>query len=543
MTSRAWHRQLRFALVALMVCGAAVMAVLTGCGQNSSVPGLVNRTLTLLVTAYSGTASPTVSLRPLVVQSSPPRIVLEYGGGDDKRRVVLERLSLDNLDDKGILHFAVLINEAMRRVGTQTFTIAIENDFGTILRGIYTHAGNVDAEINPRVEVLLNALSTAKALVFDESVTRGQTFDYPTFEQLVVTGGGELYGLDLKTLVNLVTSTLLGDMRSGRLSADSQYDVKTQMQVRVFTPIRTASETGTASATSTIASTTDYVGQSTTTFGTPTSSTGGGGSSAVAVTSLGIMGRIVNASAVGIGGAQVWLEAAPQVVTTTAADGSFVLNGLPAGMYRVVARAVVGATTMTNRSAVVPAGAVTQLPDLQLLPASPTVAIRVNDSTQAPIVNARISWWGESVNTDASGACNLPPMPIGATGEIQCTATGFTPCTLSWLASATYRQDLSITLSRTSELNAGPSVQLSHDTTLAPTRRIIRLFAQGADADGTPLTYRWLGATAGTLASGTGPSDVTWTAPAGAFTSTFVAVEVTDPAGWRASSDILITDY
>ena len=138
-----------------------------------------------------------------------------------------------------------------------------------------------------------------------------------------------------------------------------------------------------------------------------------------------VTGSVVNGSGTGLSGASV---TAGGLTTTTAADGSYVLNSLPAGSTTIKASLTgfqSGSATVT-----VVAGATTAAPAITLVSGSGSIAGSVKSSTGAAIAGASVGFGGGTTTTDANGNYTLNGVPVG-TVQLVASASGFQSVTQS----------------------------------------------------------------------------------------------------------------
>jgi len=138
-----------------------------------------------------------------------------------------------------------------------------------------------------------------------------------------------------------------------------------------------------------------------------------------------VTGSVVNGSGTGLSGA---LVTAGGLTTTTAADGSYALNNLPAGSTTINASLTgfqSGSATVT-----VVAAATTAAPAITLVSGSGSIAGSVKSSTGAAIAGASVGFGGGTATTDANGNYTLTGVPVG-TVQLVASASGFQSVTQS----------------------------------------------------------------------------------------------------------------
>ena len=138
-----------------------------------------------------------------------------------------------------------------------------------------------------------------------------------------------------------------------------------------------------------------------------------------------VTGSVANGSGTGLSGASV---AAGGLTTTTAADGSYALNNLPAGSTTINASLTgfqSGSATVT-----VVAAATTAAPAITLVSGSGSITGNVKSSTGAAIAGASVGFGGGTATTDANGNYTLNGVPVG-TVQLVASASGFQSVTQS----------------------------------------------------------------------------------------------------------------
>jgi hypothetical protein len=138
-----------------------------------------------------------------------------------------------------------------------------------------------------------------------------------------------------------------------------------------------------------------------------------------------ITGSVVNGSGTGLSGASV---AAGGLTTTTAADGSYALNNLPAGSTTIKASLTgfqSGSATVT-----VVAATTTAAPAITLVSGSGSITGSVKTTAGAAIAGASVGFGGGTATTDANGNYTLNGVPVG-TVQLVASASGFKSVTQS----------------------------------------------------------------------------------------------------------------
>jgi hypothetical protein len=138
-----------------------------------------------------------------------------------------------------------------------------------------------------------------------------------------------------------------------------------------------------------------------------------------------VTGSVVNGSGQGLSGATV---AAAGLTTSTAADGSYALNNLPAGQTTINASLTgfqSGSTTLT-----VVAATTTAAPAITLVSGSGSITGSVKTTAGAAIAGASVGYGGGTAITDANGNYTLTGVPVG-TVQLVASASGFQSVTQS----------------------------------------------------------------------------------------------------------------
>jgi hypothetical protein len=138
-----------------------------------------------------------------------------------------------------------------------------------------------------------------------------------------------------------------------------------------------------------------------------------------------VTGSVVNGGGTGLSGATV---TAAGLTTSTAADGSYALNDLPAGQTTIQASLTgfqSGSTTVT-----VVAAATTAAPAITLASGSGSITGNVKSTSGAAIAGASVGFGGGTATTDANGNYTLTGVPVG-TVQLVASASGFQSVTQS----------------------------------------------------------------------------------------------------------------
>lgn len=138
-----------------------------------------------------------------------------------------------------------------------------------------------------------------------------------------------------------------------------------------------------------------------------------------------VTGQVVDSNGAELSGASV---SASGLNTTTAADGSYALNNLPAGQTTITASLTGFKSGSTTVSVV--AGTATAAPAITLVSSSGTITGAVQNSSGAAIAGASVGYGGGTATTDASGSYTLTGVPAG-TVQLVASASGFQSVTQS----------------------------------------------------------------------------------------------------------------
>ena len=138
-----------------------------------------------------------------------------------------------------------------------------------------------------------------------------------------------------------------------------------------------------------------------------------------------VAGSVVDSNGAALSGATV---TAAGLTTSTAADGSYALNNLPAGQTTIQASLTgfqSGSTTVT-----VVAATTTAAPAITLVSGSGSVTGNVKSTSGAAIAGASVGFGGGTATTDANGNYTLTGVPVG-TIQLVASASGFQSMTQS----------------------------------------------------------------------------------------------------------------
>ncbi|NLI77836.1 MAG: hypothetical protein GX442_15540 [Candidatus Riflebacteria bacterium] len=230
----------------------------------------------------------------------------------------------------------------------------------------------------------------------------------------------------------------------------------------------------------------------------------------------------------GLASAEVWLENyRTQYRAFTTSSGSFDITPAPFGSHRVVASFTNPTTGKVYKWRSSPVTISQSSPtngtgNIGVQLATGTVSGVLLDKSGAPVANATISIWGETITTTSTGSFSLPyPMPPVSEG-LTVTATGFQTTTIpvNFAAPPTFIQT---TLAPTGDTNRAPMLELKASQYSGVSNSgYVNLTASATDPDANTLTITWM-KDYGTISTSTTDAYATWQAPpSGAGTATIV---------------------
>ncbi|NCB40808.1 MAG: hypothetical protein EOM80_18780, partial [Erysipelotrichia bacterium] len=139
-------------------------------------------------------------------------------------------------------------------------------------------------------------------------------------------------------------------------------------------------------------------------------------SSKNATPSAGIVSSEALSGLVPISGANVWVEELPGINAISATDGSFVLEGVPEGSFRVIAKYADMLGILKARSSFLPdiSYVAPTSVDLNLLRATVRVKGTLTGVDGLPIpAGTKLMLWGETFEVGLNGYFETPPLPEG----------------------------------------------------------------------------------------------------------------------------------
>ena len=138
-----------------------------------------------------------------------------------------------------------------------------------------------------------------------------------------------------------------------------------------------------------------------------------------------VTGTVVDGNGQPLSGATV---SAAGLTTSTAGDGSYALNNLPAGQTTIQASLTGFQSGSTSVNVV--ASATTTAPAITLVSSSGSITGSVKTTAGAAIVGASVGYGGGTATTDANGNYTLTGVPVG-TVQLVASASGFQSVTQS----------------------------------------------------------------------------------------------------------------
>lgn len=240
-----------------------------------------------------------------------------------------------------------------------------------------------------------------------------------------------------------------------------------------------------------------------------------------------------------VNNAEVWIEDAPEIKTLSTGNGDFVLQNVPYGSRRVVARLETALKTYlvrSNPSAISESVAATNVGELTITEATNRVQGFLKTPDNQAIANAVISLWGITFRTDANGHFITPPLPATVeTGEIKIPAgQGMRSKSILMPFLSGSVPEIEITLSPIGQTKNAPVAFLTTAATNISPNQMIQLIADGIDLDETTrdnLSVDW-SVTDGILATTTNRWIANWTAPDLQTTAT-ASIVVSDRTGFH----------
>ncbi|MBF0407736.1 MAG: Ig-like domain-containing protein [Candidatus Riflebacteria bacterium] len=305
-----------------------------------------------------------------------------------------------------------------------------------------------------------------------------------------------------------------------------------------LTSTETLTSTSTVTSTSTFTSTSNISSTLTITSTSVVSSTGTSASTSAEIrfSSEKVSEKLVPAENV-----QIWLEDYPSKTVKTDSEGKFILYGIPAGSWRLVAKHYNSvfkqtAKARTSYVSLVKTSEISDVGSITLKIARNVVSGILKDTDGAPQPRVPLTLWGETFFTDSNGFFVSPPLPDGvAEGEIKVLASGaFQPQTLnvpfvSDIPSVAefflYRYDQTVInhpplISLTSQNSAGKATNKINPSEQLTLSAVVR------DPDQTDLReikIVW-SCTAGQISSGTNEYQIIWIAPSEKGVATITVV-------------------
>ncbi|MBF0543890.1 MAG: Ig-like domain-containing protein [Candidatus Riflebacteria bacterium] len=244
--------------------------------------------------------------------------------------------------------------------------------------------------------------------------------------------------------------------------------------------------------------------------------------------------------------AEVWLNDIPTIRTVTDSKGVYLLQLVPPGAHKVVAKYRQKSTDKIYKMISEDINLTTQKLEsggnnFVLLPATNVVSGILRTIEGTPLSFVTLTLWGESFLTDQNGYFVSPPIPsYFPENEIKIIPpTGFQPLTVTTPFQFDIPPLLNITLNRINPVNFAPTVVLSAEKDRLQPNETIVVNATATDQNPTDqknLLANWA-CSSGKIASTTNPFVIYWTAPATEGVAT-LSVMITDPHGATAGVDL-----
>jgi galactose oxidase-like protein/carboxypeptidase family protein len=193
-----------------------------------------------------------------------------------------------------------------------------------------------------------------------------------------------------------------------------------------------------------------------------------------------VTGLIVNSAGTGLAGAAA---SARGLSTTSAADGSYTLNNLPAGSTTI--SALLSGFQSGSATVTVVAGITTTAPNITLASGSGSITGTVKSTSGTAIAGASVGFGGGTTTTNASGVYTLNGVPVG-TVQLVASAAGFQSVT----------QNVTVTGGATATAN----FTLAAGSTAGAVTGKVTNISNGAALSGA--TVSWSGGSATTNTSG-----------------------------------------
>ncbi|MBI3037546.1 Ig-like domain-containing protein, partial [bacterium] len=245
-------------------------------------------------------------------------------------------------------------------------------------------------------------------------------------------------------------------------------------------------------------------------------------------------------------GVTVYVEENDAYSATTAADGSFVISGIPvsAATYHIVARIQHpnSGNVYMNRSGAVTVTENQTTPlssELEVLKADRSLTGIITNPNGTPVSGASVKLWGKTYSTAADGRFTISNHP-SVEAQLIVSASGLQAQTITEKFDSQTPVQRDFTLQTEGATNSPPSVTLSASALSTNPGGNITLTATGKDDNNDVLTYSWDNASVGTLTDSSANYIKTWTAPAGQGTVATISVKVSDGKGGEATTKISV---
>ncbi|HEV2988945.1 MAG TPA: carboxypeptidase regulatory-like domain-containing protein [Candidatus Angelobacter sp.] len=250
-----------------------------------------------------------------------------------------------------------------------------------------------------------------------------------------------------------------------------------------------------------------------------------------------LTGNVTNTSGAPLNNAQV---TSGGVSASTAPDGTYTLNNVPAGPTTVTA--TLQGYQSGSQSVTAMAGSSTSVPAIQLAPTNPgTITGNVMDNSGKAIVGATVSGAGLTITTDANGAYTLGNVPAGSVA-LTASASGFQPASESVTVTA---GNTTTAPAMTLVSNNGNVTGKVFDSANNAISGATVSFGGGTATTDATGTYNFINLPAGTIqlvASATGFQSVTQNVTVVAGTTTTANFTLTPALRFIASTPCRVAD-
>lgn len=250
-------------------------------------------------------------------------------------------------------------------------------------------------------------------------------------------------------------------------------------------------------------------------------------------------------SASSLAGIEVYLENYHEQNSTTSDEaGNFLLSNVPAGSHYLVAQVETATgTTLKVRSkapvSVTESRPSVEAPSMVLVTATASASGRIVDVSGNPVINGRLTVWGEPFYTDNTGYFSTPPMPENVIASIVVAVPGYraTEVALKFTDNPPFVEQ---TIVNNSSANMPPTSTLSASRYTVSPGVSISLAATASDPDEEldSDNYSWT-ATIGTFSGSINSLAASWIAPSENAVATITFI-VTDNGGLKSQASVQI---